>query len=38
MINKLIAWAHSRQGLHDLSAALVALAALYESLHKAGVL
>jgi hypothetical protein len=38
MISKLIAWARSRQGLHDLSAAAVALVALYESLKQAGVL
>lgn len=38
MIRKLIAWARSRQGMHDISAAAVALIALYESLHKAGVL
>jgi hypothetical protein len=38
MLSKLIAWARSRQGMHDLAAAGVALVALYESLQKAGVL
>jgi hypothetical protein len=38
MLVKLITWARSRQGMHDLAAVAVALVALYESLQKAGVL
>jgi hypothetical protein len=38
MLSKLIAWARSRQGMHDIAAAAVALVALYESLQQAVVL
>lgn len=37
-LRKLAAWAFSRQGQHDLAAAVAAATALYTGLHKAGVL
>lgn len=37
-ISKLLAWAFSRQGAHDLAAVAAAVGVVYETLHKAGVL